>query len=170
MQEQALFLQYLDASTRTVYRWAIAGGACRNHHFELPAKDYDVVVCLTNPNMRNHKGALEFASEVSRFVSSQGGSSRVVCAYGHGDFGERHLAVIKIDYRGDSYDLLVEHDANVIDAIQHFDCNLNQFFWDMFSETVRYVGKQPIDSLIWLKPVSEKRHDKMVQFYRDHVL
>ncbi|AZV02357.1 putative nucleotidyl transferase [Pectobacterium phage Q19] len=170
MQKQSVFLHHLDASIRTVYRWAIAGGACRNHYFGLSPKDYDVVVCLTDPEMRNHKGAFEFAKEVSRFVSIQGGSSRVMCAYGHGDFGERHLAVIKIDIHGDSYDLLVEHDATVLEAMQHFDCNLNQFFWDMFAEKVRYVGVPPLDELHWLKVVSEKRHAKMVQFFNDHVL
>lgn len=164
MLKQEMFLKFLDASIRQRFDWAIAGGSCRNFSVGLPAKDYDVI-CILPPEDRNHQGAFEFAKQVSRMVSIHGGRSSVIQAYGQGDFGERHLAVIKIEYASDNYDLLVESSSSIMEAIGHFDCNMNQCYWNGLTKQVVFVG-EPLDKLVWCKPVSAERKERMESFFK----
>ncbi|QGF19793.1 tRNA nucleotidyl transferase-related protein [Pectobacterium phage MA1A] len=171
MNKQHFFIERLRSVVPTNFHFALAGGCCRNELFGLPPKDYDVVVILADPSMRNHKGAFTLIKELSNTISIMGGSSRCICAYGTGEFGERHLALLKVTFEGDEYDLLIEPVATIKEAVDAFDCNINQLIW------VPRVGVVPIHAnldihnapLVWLKEVSQKRRLKMETWHSMHV-
>ncbi|APU03047.1 nucleotidyltransferase [Pectobacterium phage PP81] len=171
MQKQHNFIESLRSVVSVGFDFALAGGCCRNTVFGLTPKDYDVVIILNDPECRTYKGAFALIKELSAAISIMGGSSRSICAYGAGEFGERHLALLKVSYGGDEYDLLIEPVANVKEAVDAFDCNINQLIFVNGLGIIPLCPNLDIHNapLVWLKEVSEKRRLRMEAWHSMYV-
>lgn len=159
------------------YKWCIAGGFCRDIRVGLEPKDADVLVV----GVKGDVEAFELAKRISDIVSRYGlGSSEVYHAYGQtatsmassDDFAERHYCCIKVQLVDSiPIDILIEKADTLREAIDNFDCNLNQYAWTPMIKMHRpyYFGRNPENELHFLKPVRQSRIDKMTKFYREYI-
>lgn len=152
----------------------IAGGFCRDKRVGLKPKDCDVLVI--DPSIKCDADAFELACKISRYISMFGlGSSAIYQAYGltskEDDFSERHYACIKLNLHGViPIDILIERASTIQEAVNNFDCNLNQYTRNIRSgSSINYYGTLPEDELHFLKPVRQKRIDKMTDFYNKYI-
>lgn len=166
--------QFLHQDVAAPFQYAIAGGAARDINSGLTPKDYDVVV--VGPTCE--KSAFELIKQLSVEISRLGGSSACYFAYGQAaegtgsewkdDFTERLYACLKVSYGDINLDFLIQRAESIQEALDGFDCNLNQYIITGPDSAV-YMGRHPQNELHFLKDVRSYRKNKMTSFFEMHV-
>lgn len=143
-----------------------AGGGARDTHHGIVPKDYDVVfprsvstqdVQKIAENLKAQFGnPLDAPTQVFPFVHSNGEAPSDL---------DRVLTCVKIQVAGVSFDLLRYNVDTAIEAVDHFDFNLNQFLMNSEGAT-EFVGKY-LDHPRWgLKAIRGDHSEKRAEYIR----
>lgn len=145
----------------------IAGGCARDVHFGVEPKDYDIVMSYRT-SLSAIRSALELLGVAYREFSFY--QSEELGGYSE-DRPERLLKLsndriekcYKFTYKGVDFDLLVYTVDHVIDALSHFDYNINQFVL-MNKDKALFLGTMhPDDGLVAIRMDTTTRRDQYIK-------
>lgn len=163
MNQVSVALKFLQGVRLHSPTATIAGGCARDlFHGRVP-KDFDIVVPLgTNLfTLKNHIRAVAEEGSYRAFVFGERGPDGV--GYSEDD---RVIMCIKATFDGVAFDVLLYNvNGHALEALEHFDANLNQFFLDD-TGTPYYGGNRhhhPKNGLKWVRDDANAKRKEYIQ-------
>lgn len=137
MNDQQKKLQGLTTYIRgiTGEEFTLVGGCVRDALYNVPAKDYDAVLCVGDIC---ESEAFELSELISARFSRLGLNTQVYQSYGQIEgnpvnptsFQAMFLSCIKVFTPHGDLDILLSNSENISQHVQKHDCNMNMVWWD----------------------------------------